>query len=84
MMRAGRWRRPEDRKAARFRLTTSPGGGVVCLRNGARGGGRFAASLTLGHTLEGDVEGRTLLFTLADACKASDGGVPVRAAEGNG
>jgi len=37
MRRAGRWRCPEDRqaaKAARFRLTTSPGRGVVCLRNG--------------------------------------------------
>jgi len=56
---------PEDRqaaKAARFRLTTSPGGGVVCLRNGdQRWEDASRRALPLRHTAEGDVEGRGAL-----------------------
>ena len=44
MRRAARWRRPEDRQAARSRLPHPLRGGVVCLRNGG---------LELGRTLRG-------------------------------
>jgi hypothetical protein len=72
---------PTGPPGGRFRLTTSPVGGVVCLGNGARGGGRFAASLTPSDTrLRGMLRAGALLLTLADACKAPRG-VPVRAAE---
>jgi len=63
MRRAGRWRRPEDRqaaKAARFRLTASPGEAAVCLRSGhQRWEDASRHALPLRHTAEGDVEGRS-------------------------
>jgi hypothetical protein len=63
MRRAGKWTRPDDRqaaKAARFRLTPSPGGGVVCLRNGdQRWRTLRGASCRSGTTAEGSGEGRS-------------------------
>ena len=59
MRRAGRWRRPEDRQAARSPLTTPPEG-VVCLRNGdqiCEDASQRPAPLR--HTAQGEVDGRS-------------------------